>query len=145
MIVGFLVGHLFTGQRRIDIRLSLCCMVALFFLRIIFRSLHLPTGPVVVSCGIRSSRLTWNLNDVRKRQTVQWIPNSLVCVGLWRWHEKCLKKREHVTFECGVQYGRLRMGATRNRVAGSPTARGLSAWGAKEGCPSRMPSGCTKH
>jgi len=41
---------------------------------------------------IRSSRLTWNLNDVRKRQTVQWIPNSLVCVGLWRWHEKCLKK-----------------------------------------------------
>jgi len=68
---------------------------------------------------IRGSRLTWNLNDVReRRQTVQWIPNSLVYVGLWRWHEKCQKKREHVTSECGVQYGRLRMGATRNRVAG---------------------------
>ena len=31
---------------------------------------------------------------------------------------KMPKKREHVTSECGVQYGRLRMGATRNRVAG---------------------------
>ena len=28
------------------------------------------------------------------------------------------EKRDHVTSECGVQYGRLRMGATRNRVAG---------------------------
>jgi len=49
------------------------------------------------------------------------------------------KKREHVTSERGVQHGRLSMGATRNHVAGKSNQQRF------EGCPSRMPSGCTKY
>jgi len=61
--------------------------------------------------------------------------SSLLRVG----GTKMPKKREHVTSERGVQHGRLRMGATRNRVAGKSNQQRF------EDCPSQMPNGCTKY
>ena len=46
---------------------------------------------------------------------------------------KMLKKREHVTSERGVQHGRLRMGATRNRVAGKSNRKRPEVLGSQGG------------